>query len=705
MTGMFLALLGGKVQIVTDPYYEYTTLLLPGNGTNLKNNNEFLDSSSNAFTVTRNPLTGPNAPTQGTFSPFSQTGWGNYFSGSSALSTTSNAAFNFSTGSFTLECWFNKQGSGGSSDAVGNLLVYTGGGGNNSTWLGITDSGTIIGKVGFSGSWAAEISGGSVSNGTWNHVALVRNSTGNTLTLYLNGSSIASTTNSTDLSTYGTNSSIAVNLGSTRYFNGYISNARIVKGVAVYTGTFTPPTSALAATQSAGTNISAITGTQTSLLTCQSNRFIDNATANSGSGFAITLTGSPSVQAFSPFNPTSSWSATTNGGSGYFDGSGDYLTVASNSAFAFGTNNFAIAFWIYPTQAFAATGSAPVSMAYNTGFNISIDNVELSFWIAGTRITSSTRPTPNQWNYVVCTRQSGTAYVYINGTQTATGSLTGSVANSQIYIGTASHNIAAETVVGYLSGIRILDTNLASTVPTSPPTNDGNTKLLLNFTNGGIYDATSKNDLETVGDAKISTAQSKWGGSSMAFDGTGDYLQAPDTELLEFGSGDFTIETWVRFAALPSSGAFQTLISKFDNSTQKSYSFYVYNNAGTYQLYFTYTTNGSTNVNPVANGITVTTNTWYHYAVCRSGANLRMFIDGTQVGSTYNISTDSIFGGTYPVQVGASTASNVLNGFLQDTRVTKGYARYVTGTGANAGKMVFNGTNDLALPTAAFPTL
>jgi hypothetical protein len=176
----------------------------------------------------------------------------------------------------------------------------------------------------------------------------------------------------------------------------------------------------------------------------------------------------------------------------------------------------------------------------------------------------------------------------------------------------------------------------------------------------------------------------------MYFDGTGDYLQATDTELLEFGSGDFTIETWVRFAALPSSGAWQTLISKFDNSTQKSYSFYVYNNAGTYQLYFTYTTNGSTNVNPVANGITVTTNTWYHYAVCRSGANLRMFIDGTQVGSTYNISTDSIFGGTYPVQVGASTASNVLNGFLQDTRVTKGYARY---------------TANFTAPTAAFPTL
>ena len=55
--------------LVPDQFFEYVTLLLPGNGTNLANNNTFLDSSSNAFTITRNPLTGPNAPTQGTFSP------------------------------------------------------------------------------------------------------------------------------------------------------------------------------------------------------------------------------------------------------------------------------------------------------------------------------------------------------------------------------------------------------------------------------------------------------------------------------------------------------------------------------------------------------------------------------------------------------------------------------------------------------------
>jgi len=60
------------VYVDSDPYFNYTTLLLPGNGTNGAQNNTFVDSSTNAFTITRNGNT-----TQGTFSPFSQTGWSN----------------------------------------------------------------------------------------------------------------------------------------------------------------------------------------------------------------------------------------------------------------------------------------------------------------------------------------------------------------------------------------------------------------------------------------------------------------------------------------------------------------------------------------------------------------------------------------------------------------------------------------------------
>ena len=70
-----------------DPYFEYTTLLLPGNGTNGAQNNTFLDGSTNNFTITRNGNT-----TQGTFSPFSQTGWGGAFNTSTTYLTVTDTA-------------------------------------------------------------------------------------------------------------------------------------------------------------------------------------------------------------------------------------------------------------------------------------------------------------------------------------------------------------------------------------------------------------------------------------------------------------------------------------------------------------------------------------------------------------------------------------------------------------------------------------
>ena len=99
----------------------------------------------------------------------------------------------------------------------------------------------------------------------WYHVAMAYNGT-NTLTLYVNGisqgtfsvtpSNMAASTKVTDIGSYAT----------TQNFHGYITNVRVVKGVAVYTGDFTVPAGPLTATQSASTNISAITGTQTQLL-------------------------------------------------------------------------------------------------------------------------------------------------------------------------------------------------------------------------------------------------------------------------------------------------------------------------------------------------------------------------------------------------------------------------------------------------------
>ena len=116
MNNLIRNVLGGVAGGPRDPYFNYTTLLLPGTGTNGAQNGRtgpaagyrdgtFLDSSTNNLTITRNGNT-----TQGTFSPFSQTGWSNYFDGTGDyLTAPSNTAFNISTGDYTFECWIYKQ--------------------------------------------------------------------------------------------------------------------------------------------------------------------------------------------------------------------------------------------------------------------------------------------------------------------------------------------------------------------------------------------------------------------------------------------------------------------------------------------------------------------------------------------------------------------------------------------------------------------
>ena len=110
MSGIMSMLLGAvsSAAVAVDEFFNRVTLLLPGNGTNGAQNNTFLDSSTNNFTITRNGNT-----TQGTFSPFSQTGWGNYFDGTDDyLSVADNAVLRPGAGAFTLEAWIYRGASG-----------------------------------------------------------------------------------------------------------------------------------------------------------------------------------------------------------------------------------------------------------------------------------------------------------------------------------------------------------------------------------------------------------------------------------------------------------------------------------------------------------------------------------------------------------------------------------------------------------------
>ena len=662
---------------VTDAYFKYVTLLLPGNGTNGAQNNTFLDSSSNAFTITRNGNT-----TQGNFSPFSQTGWGNYFDGSTAYETFANSsAFAFGTSAFTIEGWVNSNGLNdkfilSGRAAIGTMHITYGGFG-----------GSTPGCLRYVGSSTITTGSALISNGVWNHFAVVRDASNN-ITLYVNGVASATGTDTTNYTaTTGTWYINANDSGPTVGGAGYISNLRINKGTAVYTSNFTPST----------TPLTAISGT--SLLTCQANRFLDA----SSNAITITLVGTPSVQPFSPFNPTSAWSASSNGGSGYFDGSGDYLSVANNAAFNLGTNSFCIDGWFYPTTTNAT------QLVFNKWGTVSdtqsmfqIGRISSTFYAqlraTGGYVTLSTSTwIPNAWNHFAVVRSGSTISAYLNGARFGT-----DTSNPTLNSGTDTMTIgskqAQDYFTGYITDCRIVNgsaiydpTQTTITVPTAPTTAVTNTAFLSSNTNGGITDATAKNDLETVGNAQISTTQSKFGGSSMYFDGSGDDLKIITNPPLSFSgfAGDFTIEAWVYPTAVGQSNN-SYLCSQINSGSYAP--IVIVQSSGTYNfVIYASSTGSSWNLASAVSCGTANANAWNHVAVTRYGTNIYCFMNGV-LQSTTAVSTTAFMTNSNNWHIGSAdlVANSYLTGYVDDFRITKGIARY---------------TSNFTPPTSAFLTL
>ena len=638
------------------------TSLLALQNNQAQNNNQFRDSSTNNFAVTRT-----GTPTQGTFTPFSQTGWSVYLPPQQYVTTPANSTFDITAVDFTVEFWvyftaYNTMGSSGMT-VIGNLQSSTG-------WLcGLNGIGGLTGL-----SFNTYSAGALVSNlnatgitstnlplNSWHHIAFVRS--GSNFYFFLDGVSYNATSAPTAV---GAGGRLAIgvyqqNLDYSGNASWYVSNVRIVKGVAVYTGNFTPPTAPLTATQSGIGNIAAITGTATSLLTFNRNRFIDTiATPN-----IFTTPGSlTSIQSFSPFAPAAAYSATTVGGSMYFNGGQTNYLQVSTPAMA---GNFTIECWVYLTQ--FSTNQVIMGNTWEFWVNTSgqlIYYVPVGYAINATSLTIGT----NSWNHIALVRSGSVTRFYING-----------VADSVTYntlstLGPESTYIARDPGVsggftGYISNVRIVNGTALYTAtftpPTAPLTAIANTVLLLNATNSGIFDATGKNDLVTVGDARVSTSVTKYGTGAMYFDGTGDYVTEPTNVNFGYGTGDFTIEFWLYLNAL----GIQTIFSNL--SADASLNPHIYYNSGL--LYFT---NSATRIT----GSTLSTATWYHIAVCRASSSTKMFINGTQSGSTYadtnNYGTTAPLGiGTYWVS-GTPSSASTLNGYIDDLRVTKGIARYTT---------------------------
>ena len=167
------------------------------------------------------------------------------------------------------------------------------------------------------------------------------------------------------------------------------------------------------------------------------------------------------------------------------------------------------------------------------------------------------------------------------------------------------------------------------------------------------------------GDTKTVTAQSRFGGASAYFDGTGDYLSNSDAGIV-LGSGDFTVDFWVRLSSSVAETIFDTQVIGGASSRTNSI---LLTASSSRELSITH--NGAIRITSSA----LSLNTWYHVAIVRSGSTTTLYVGGTSRGTTTaitaNLSTASVV-----IGMNASSSSEFFAGYIDEFRVSIGIARW-----------------------------
>lgn len=647
--------------------------------------NRFIDNSSNAYAITISGSPSIN----NSFTPYDNLySW--YFDGSGDYVFVNHSnAINILSGNFTVECWFNSEVVSGIRPLMAQWNQTSGSEG----WMLRLESNNTIGfyHAGATPGLTATLTSSSAANmGTWNHVAVTRN--GSSLTMWLNGASVSTATSS------GTKAYLAINTtfgtyfaagggvpaSTTAYYKGWISNARILKGVALYNTSFIPSVAPLSTH-----------ATNTGLLTAQNNSISDN----SGNLLNITTFGDTRVDPFTPFSNTASVTTTTTSGAllsgtAYFDGTGDYLSIPANDAFIPQANeDFTIEFWWRPTT---IVNGGVISPGWNGSgqfgafvIYLNSSNSRLEFYASSTgsswdianATTIISSPKVNQWYHVAVSRRTGSIRTFANGILSATVTSSLGLFRTTLYpltVGSGAGGVSP--TAGYISNLRIsrgagLYAN-NFTPPTIPVTPLASTSLLLNFRNAGIYDGVGDNVFETLGDTSTSIVQKKNGNSSMFFDGTGDYMTAINP-MLAFGTGDFTVEFWMYSGDVSASsqrGMIQTSTTVGGLMTSYNTGIVICTGANRTPS----SVNGGitaiiagTYVGSSGGGV-VTTNTWTHVAVVRRSGTATFYLNGTSIDSR---TANGNITGTNIAIGGYHSSPYLYNGYLDDLQVFN-YAKY-----------------------------
>ena len=418
----------------------------------------------------------------------------------------------------------------------------------------------------------------------------------------------------------------------------------------------------------------------------------DNQVDASTSAHTITENGDVTSTAFSPYHP--------GGYSVEFNATDASITVpaATGSEYRLGPDTgWTLEFWInsrdfaqaqivyLQRNAQAAQGTV-VSIATSGVMTFYHGDADVNAW----EVTLSCGTiTADTWHHVAIVRNgsgSNNFTSYLDGTQQNQATWSGSSGNKQVagYIGggNSSYNSDDREFVGFLRDFRYSEEAVYTsdfTAPTEPLTVLATTKLL--YFNGEPYiaDKASVYGAPTV-TSNVRTVRvgpynhypyTKAGyGGSVYFDGTTDWLDFNPGADIAFGTGDFTVETWVYHTA--TLGAIAILDTR-GGGTANWGLFRDVSNGGRVQWY-----NGSSNTYSTGTDKWSAENRWLHIVYCRSGTTGYFFINGELL----NTQTDSVNYSTSSTEttIGARYSQDTIffQGYMSDVRIVKGTAVYTS---------------------------
>ena len=665
----------GAVADGTDADFNLVTALFHFDGDNNGTNYNAVNSSTVSGAPTLNNRSGGQM-FQGTFSPFSadEGKWSVSFDGTDDyLEVASSSDFALGSGDFTLEAFVFQNSEAGSGNTSHNIINKWNNTGNlKSYFLRITESSGQ--KLQFY--WSTNgsnnnyiTSNDSLNAGQWHHVAVVNN--GGTLTLFIDGTAQSSTGTAGTLYT----SSASLKIGRTdadsgsQYFDGFISNARIVKGTAIYTGSsYSVPTTPLTAV------------TNTKLLISCSNRFRDKST----SAHTVSTSSLPKIQPFSPFRPSAAYDPAVNGGSAYF-AIGSAQQYVSN-VIPYNSSTWTVEAWVYMADInvgatytvpvpFHLSGTIGASARMQWGFNSS-RNMQLRWWDGSSAnyCTGDDVIPFNAWHHIAISVNGGAIKMFNNGHEqslSGTTTLNNRLSSDHTYTSWGGGIHTYSYWDGYISNLRIQNGTAqyssSFTPPTAPVGNTSTSQVLVNYTSSNAFDSSRKVNSRMVGSCVTKTSPKKFGtGSLDIYGSTGSRLDTFSSDIGYYdilNAGKFTVEFWLYVDNYHAS--YSDIVGRFNGV---SAGWLIYQNGSYIEAYI--------------NGVQLqvarpSTATWTHFALTRDGTTTRLFKDGVS-GATSTASLGSDQTSYFLAFGGDATGRNGLDGYVDEFRLTYGKARYTS---------------------------